>query len=191
MFFKSGKSRIRAKRDDGTAAPSPANKDSAHSKPIPKQVVEFKKRATKSKQLQAAFGEIVGLLMRTPQFKSLPLSSLDALVVPAIATGQFMIAEAQAKQSGFIAPVAAVLWASVSEEVDRRLSESRDAALKLAPKDWQSGDIPWLIIAAGDQRLVTALRQRLKGTVLKGRSLKSLTAQKDGKDLASPTHMRS
>jgi len=184
MFFRSNKSGSEPNPAAKAAANSPAQVQGASTEPS----AEVRRRAAKSKQLQASFGEIVGLLMRTPEFKGMPLSSLEVLVVPAIANGQFMIAEAQAKQSGLIAPVAAILWASVSEEVDRRLSESRDAPVKLAPKDWKSGDIPWLIIAAGDQRLIGALRQRVEKTVLKGRPLKSLAAQKDGKDLANPAH---
>ncbi len=133
---------------------------------------EFKRRATKSKHLQASFGEIVGLLMRSPQLKKLPLSSLEEMVVPAIVTEQFMIAEARSKESGFLTPIAAVLWASVSEEIDRRLSDNTGEHVKLDPKDWQSGDIPWLMIAAGDQRLIKTLMQRIQETVLKGRPLK-------------------
>ncbi len=125
--------------------------------------------------------------MRTPQFKNVPLSSLEQLVVPAITTGQFMIAEAQVKKSGLVTPVAVVLWASVSEEIDRRLSGNGGEPVKLAPKDWKSGDIPWLIIAAGDPRLIKALLQRLQETALKGRPLKSRIADRDDKATASAT----
>jgi len=133
---------------------------------------EFKRRATKSKHLQASFGEIVGLLMRSPRLKKLALSSLEEMVVPAIVTEQFMIAEARSKESGFLTPIAAVLWARVSEEIDRRFSDNTGAPVKLDPKDWQSGDIPWLIVAAGDQRLIKTLLRRIQETVLKGRPLK-------------------
>ncbi len=133
---------------------------------------EFKRRATKSKHLQASFGEIVGLLMRTPKLEKLPLSTLEEMVVPALATGQFMIAETQAKDSGFVTPVATVLWASVSEEIDRRLSDNTGEPVKLGPKDWKSGDIPWAIVAAGDQRVIKTLVQRIQETALKGRTLK-------------------
>jgi len=133
---------------------------------------EFKRRATKSKHLQASFGEIVGLLMRSPQLKKLPLSSLEEMVVPAIVTEQFMIAEARSKESGFLTPIAAVLWARVSEEIDQRLSENTGAPVMLDPKDWESGDIPWLIVALGDQRLIKTLMQRIQETALKGRTLK-------------------
>jgi len=133
---------------------------------------EFKRRATKSKHLQASFGEIVGLLMRTPKLEKVPLSTLEEMVVPALTAGQFMIAETQAKDSGFVTPVATVLWASVSEEIDRRLSDNTGEPVKLDPKDWKSGDIPWAIVAAGDQRVIKTLVQRIQETALKGRTLK-------------------
>jgi hemolysin-activating ACP:hemolysin acyltransferase len=179
MLFRSNKSGSEPNPVAKPGSNSPANVQGRSAEPSAEHIAEVKRRAAKSKQLQASFGEIVGLLMRSPQFKDMPLSSLEVLVLPAIANGQFMIAEAQAKKSGFIAPVAAVLWASVSEEVDRRLSASGDAPVKLGPKDWKSGDIPWLIIAAGDQRLIKALLQRLEKTVLKGRPLKSSFKQED------------
>ncbi len=147
---------------------------------------EFKRRAAKSKQLQASFGEIVGLLMRTPKLEKMPLSYLEQMVVPAITTGQFMIAEAQAKKSGFVTPVAAVLWASVSEEIDRRLSDKTAEAVKLDPKDWKSGDIPWVIVAAGDQRVIKVLLQRIQETALKGRPLK-FRSPKKGDETVAPT----
>lgn len=186
MFFKSKKSKTEPKPDVGASAKSPAQAEGAQDKPSPEQTEEIKRRATKSKQLRAAFGEIVGLLMRTSQFKSMALSSLEAQVVPAITTGQFMIAEAQAKKSGFITPVAVVLWASVSEEIDRRLSDNRGEPVKLAPKDWKSGEIPWLILAAGDQRLIKSMMQRIEETVLKGRPLKSKVADKKDTAIAPP-----
>ena len=146
---------------------------------------EFKRRATKSKHLQASFGEIVGLLMRSPQLKKLPLSSLEEMVVPAIVTEQFMIAEARSKESGFLTPIAAVLWARVSEEIDRRFSDNTRAAMKLDPKDWQSGDIPWLIVAAGDQRLIKTLLRRIQETALKGRPLKFRSPNKGDEAVAA------
>ncbi len=146
---------------------------------------EFKRRATKSKHLQASFGEIVGLLMRSPQLKKLPLSSLEEMVVPAIVTEQFMIAEARSKESGFLTPIAAVLWARVSEEIDRRFSDNTRARMKLDPKDWQSGDIPWLIVAAGDQRLIKTLLRRIQETVLKGRPLKFRSPNKGDEAVAA------
>lgn len=170
----------------GMAPNPPSAKPEAPPQLSAEESAQFKQRAARSKHLQASFGEIVGLLMRTPKLERLTLSSLEQMVVPAITTGQFMIAEAQAKDSGFMTPVAAVLWASVSEEIDRRLSDNTGEPVKLDPKDWKSGDIPWAILAAGDQRVLKALVQRIQETALKGRQLKFRSPNK-GEEAVTPT----
>ena len=191
MFFKSNKPESEPQRNGGWAAgaKAPPEDKAAEVKPSPEQLAEIKKRATKSKHLQAAFGEIVGLLMRTPEFKKMPLAALEQVVLPAITNGQFSIAEAQSKKSGFITPVAAVLWANVSEEIDQQLSENRGEPVKLSPKDWKSGDIPWLILAAGDKRLIHEIRKGIEANVLKGRPLKSRVLTSDDKNEETPTQL--
>ena len=186
MFSRSKKKKsdVQPKPEVKAGAKRPAKAEGNQAKPSAEEIAKVQQRAAKSKQLQASFGEIVGLLMRSPQYKSMPLASLEELVVPAITSGQFVIAEAQAKKSGLITHVAAILWASVSEEIDRRLSDNGGEPVKLAPKDWKSGDIPWLIIAAGDQRLIKALAQRIQETTLKGRPLKFRSADKVDEDVA-------
>ena len=188
MFFKPHKSEAKPQGNGGVAAgaKAPPQNEGAEAKPSPEQIAEMKKGGTKSKHLQAAFGEIVSLLMRTPQFKKMPLGALEQMVVPAITTGQFSIAEAQSKKIGFITPVAVVLWASVSEEIDRQLSDNDGEPVKLAPKDWKSGDIPWLILAAGDKRLIKATLKGIQENVLKGRPLKVRIAKSDDKDSETP-----
>jgi len=182
MFVKSDKSEVSPEPDIGVGDRSPTKEEcNAWGELSAEESAEIRRRAAQSKQLQASFGEIVGLLMRSPQFKNTPLSDLEELVVPAITTGQFMVAEAHVKKSGFITPVAAVLWASVSEEIDRQLSDNPDQSMKLAPKDWKSGEIPWLIIAAGDQRLIKTLVERVQETILKDRTLKFWIADGGGK----------
>jgi cytolysin-activating lysine-acyltransferase len=180
MFFKSNKSKP---ADNAGADPSPTPPplpdagpaQSNGAKPTSEPTAQFKKNATKSKRFQAAFGEVVALLMRSPQFKHLPLAALEELVVPPIAAGQFMVAEAQHKKTGLVAPAAAILWARVSDEIDKRLSGGEGKSLNLAPADWKSGDNVWLVMALGDQKVTKALMQRMQETVLKGRQFKSLT----------------
>lgn len=171
----------------GMASNSVSAQSVAPPQPSTEESAEFKRRATKSKHLQASFGEIVGLLMSSPHLKNLPLSSLNRMVVPAIVAEQFMIAEARSKESGFLTPIAAVLWARVSEEVDQRLSENTGEPVKLDPNDWHSGDIPWLILAAGDQRVIKTLLQRVQKTVLKDRPLKFRSPNKGDKAVAPTT----
>ena len=134
-----------------------------------------------SKGLMAALGEVISVLMRTQQFRDLPLSKIEAVVAPAVLTGQYLVAESQANQNGIIAPLAAVLWASVSSEVDSRLSKL-DQPFRLAPDEWKSGAIPWLVLMAGDRRVMNPMLKQLHEKILRGRPLKMRLKGKDGKE---------
>lgn len=140
-----------------------------------------RKLASASKMVAAAFGEIVSLLMRTPNYKHLMLSDLEWFVVPAVASGQFSLAEAQSKSSGITQPMGVVLWARVSPEVDQRLHEDLDQPIKLKPGDWTSGDSLWLIEAAGEARVIEALVKRMRETIWAGRTVKLRARGPDGK----------
>ena len=191
MLFKSKKPDLKATQDvahhaeNATPPPLP---DIVEGEPVSEPDPQFKQRAARSKRMQASFGEIVALLMRSPQFKGMPLAALDQLVVPPVAARQVMIAEAQHKKTGIVAPAAAILWASVSDEVDQRLSEAQGKPLNLSPQDWKSGDNPWLIITVGDQRLVKPLVEHLQKTVPEGRKLKSLSISPVAKQASNGAH---
>jgi len=136
--------------------------------------------AAPSKQLYTASGEILAVLMRTPELRALTLAAAEALVMPAVASGQFLVAEARSN-AGTVMPVATAVWASVSLDVDKRLSEDLHKPIELAPSEWRSGDIPWLVLLAGDQRMIQPLLKVLQDTTLKGRSLKMRVHNKEGK----------
>ncbi len=141
----------------------------------------LQKGAIASKAVMAALGEITTVLMRSPELKHHSLADLEWLAVPAVTTGQFLLAEAQSKTSGLTAPVAMVLWASVSAEVDARLAANTGGPLRLTPGEWRSGDIPWVIEAVGEAPLVQALLKRLLATGAKDRPIKMRARGKDGK----------
>ena len=128
-----------------------------------------------------AFSQIVSLLMRSPRHKHLSLADLEWLVLPPLLAGNFRIAEAKSKPNGVPVAFAVVLWASVSPEVDRRLSEDLDKPIRLQPKEWRSGDIVWLIDAVGDPRLLPQFLKRLNETTFKGREVKVRRRGQDGK----------
>lgn len=144
---------------------------------------EAQKRAIASKHLMASFGEIVAVLMRSPPSRSMPLAEVEGLVMPAIMTGQFLVAEAQSKSNGFLTPIAAALWAQVSPEVDRRLSENLDQPVRLTANEWKSGPIPWMIAVIGDQRVIRPMLKQLQETTLKGRPLKMRVKGSEGKTI--------
>jgi hemolysin-activating ACP:hemolysin acyltransferase len=164
-------------------AASPANAGSNMDSPQQPEMSEEQRRkiASASKMVAAAFGEIVSLLMRTPNYKHLMLSDLEWFVVPAVASGQFTLAEAQSKTSGITQPMGVVLWARVSAEVDKRLHENLDQPIRLKPAEWTSGDNIWLIEAAGESRVIEALIKRMRETIWAGKPVRLRARDKDGK----------
>ena len=120
-----------------------------------------------------AFTQVVGVLMRSPHYRRYTLGDLEWLVIPPLLAGQFRIGEAKAgKNQGAVMPVAVILWASVSAEVDKKLMENEDASLQLKPEEWKSGDILWLVHAVGETRFVRQVVDELTKTTLKGRQVK-------------------
>lgn len=136
--------------------------------------------AALSKAVMATFGQITTVLMRTPEYKSHTLADLEWLVVPAVLTGQFSLAEAQSKTNGMMAPVGLVMWAAVSPDVDRRLRENLQGPMRLTPQEWRSGDILWVIDAVGDPRILQAMLQNTANKEWKGRNVNLRVRGQDG-----------
>ena len=103
------------------------------------------------------------VMMRSPNHRTTFLPELEWLVAPGIASGQFAFAQRSDANSGATAAIGLVLWAMVSEAVDKRLTGSNSRP-KLKPEEWMSGQIPWLIEATGEpeatRELVKALVNR-------------------------------
>src|SRR5262245_41377636 len=127
-----------------------------------------------------AFTQIIGVLMRSEHYKHYTLGDLEWLVVPPMLAGQYRIGEAKPKTGGSI-PVAVVLWARVSAEVDQRLAQIGRAPIRLRPDEWTSGDILWLVHAAGEPRFVREVLKQLNESAFKGREVKLHGFGKDGK----------
>jgi hemolysin-activating ACP:hemolysin acyltransferase len=139
------------------------------------------KRQQRSARTTLVFGQVISLLMRSPEYKHFSLADLEWLVVPPVRLGQCGVAEVKMQEDSFAVPVAAALWASVSIEVDRRLSTELDKPLRLRPDEWRSGDILWLISAVGEARMVPQFLKQLERTAFKGREVKLRTRGRDGK----------
>lgn len=108
------------------------------------------------------FTRIVSILSRSPHYKHYALSDLEWLVMPPILTGQCAIMEARI--GGKPAPVAVALWASVSEDVDKRLSANLTMPYRLRPDEWRSGEVLWLIDAIGEPKAVYHLLSQVRET---------------------------
>lgn len=133
---------------------------------------EQQRRADYSHGVMQAFGSIVAVYMRSKVHRALRLADIEMFVGPAVTTGQFSLAEATHKQNGLVTPVAVVLWASVSDAVDARISAAPQQPLSLVAADWKSGDTIWIVEAIGDQKMIGTMLQRLQATQWKGRTVK-------------------
>ena len=129
----------------------------------------------------ATFGRIVALMMASPRHANLSLSQANTLLSPAIARGQVALIGAQNTEGGPVSLAAAAWWAMVSAEVDQRLTDSRDAFLKLDPGEWQSGDQPWIIESVGEPRIVSDLVTKLAERNFKGKPAKLRASLADGR----------
>lgn len=127
------------------------------------------------------FSHVTAVLMRAPNYKNLRISDLEWLVIPPLLAGQSKVALSRFQKDGPIVPVAVALWARVSENVDKRLSENPEKAPMLRATDWTSGTIFWLIALAGEPKALAQFLPQLQATVFKGRPVKMRMQSKDGK----------
>lgn len=143
------------------------------------------------------FASVVAVLMRDPGFRNLRLADLEWLVLPPLLSGQWRLGQSRTtpeqaapaaggpqdapKGNLPVVPTAVALWASVSPDIDRRLSSNLDKPLLLKPHEWATGDILWLVAAAGDARAVPKFLKHLTATEFKGREVKLRVTGGDGK----------
>jgi hemolysin-activating ACP:hemolysin acyltransferase len=201
MFFKKPQDETAAAAKNGATGPvetaaakpetaKPEGNAAAPAAPVVLDAEEAKKRAAASKRMAASFGEIALLMSRSPAEQHYALRDLDWLVAPAVSLGQFALAEAQSKTNGLVVPVGAVLWALVSPEVDQRLSAQEAGPIRLAPAEWRSGDIPWVIHTVGEPKILGGLMEQLTKTVFKDRAPKMRIRGQDGKAKVGEIHIK-
>ncbi len=135
----------------------------------------------KSKMTAASFGEMVSLLMRSTHYKHYSLAELEWLLLPPLMHNQFLVVEARSKENGASVPVGLALWASVSEDTNKRLSENLDQPIKLRPDEWKSGDNHWIIDVIGDEKIIQALHGKLTNEVFVGKTCKLRSIDDQGK----------
>lgn len=171
----------RAVRSDNRSKPIIRNPNPQQVKPAdePTGLTEKVRRDAASLRNSLAFTQAVGVLMRSSHYKEYKIGDLEWLLLPAITNRQFRIGEVKLDEAhgGATVPASLVLWAFVSPEVDKRLTETTEP--KLTPAEWTSGDIPWLVHAAGETRFVRPVVDQLMATTFKGRTLKILGRDKD------------
>jgi cytolysin-activating lysine-acyltransferase len=129
---------------------------------------------------QVALAQIITLMLGSAPYRNFAISDLEWMVLPALRLGQIAVADSQLDQSGMRHPVAVVIWASVSSEVDKRISSNLSAPIRLRPDEWRSGDILWVSDIIGDPRAGHALVRNVLNTTLAGRTVRVRSLSSDG-----------
>ena len=159
-----------------TATPSPAPNGAAGAS-------DTALRQFGALRFNATLGQIVTVMLASPQHRHAFMTDLEWYALPAIATNQAVIAEQRDKTAAMSGPIAAVLFASVSAEVDQCLMARQDYRLRLKPEEWASGPIPWLVEAIGDAHAANQLVTQLLTQRFKATGMKAISRGADGKPM--------
>lgn len=125
-------------------------------------------------------GQLVGLLTRSQPHQSMTIADIKRGLIAPIMLGQYVLAGRQTDENAGSSPVAALLWARVSDTVDARLTAAKSARIELASNEWRSGDIVWLTEAVGDLRLIPNMVARLRATDPTIRTIRVASPSSDG-----------
>ena len=128
----------------------------------------------------AALGDIVSVMMRAPRHKGLPLAALGVNVLPAVLHNQYLIARVRQQDTGESVAAALALWASVSDEVNQRLSASKELPLRLTLAEWKSGSNLWLVDLVAPSLLARSMLKDLDEKVAQGRPIAAHAVSSDG-----------
>jgi len=154
---------------DGATAPN-----SVEAPSLKPEMIE--KMAALRSQLRETFGKLVMAVMALPRYRHLSLADLQPVLLDPMIRDRLAIAQPRAADAAGLADLAGfAIWASVSEAVDAKIREQIKAGVwpvRLAPEDWTSGEINWLLDVIAPDRKVTGqvlanFRQVVKGGELR------------------------
>jgi hemolysin-activating ACP:hemolysin acyltransferase len=129
----------------------------------PRKIVPLNARPWNEAAL--GLGEVMSVLQRSPRHRKATLADLDWMILPALRFGQYRIAK-DAKRGGATPPEALIAWAKVSPAVDARIMANPHQPIHLAPSEWQSGQIVWIVDAAGSNRIIAQMMQQLAADIV-------------------------
>ncbi|WP_272008239.1 toxin-activating lysine-acyltransferase [Roseovarius sp. ZX-A-9] len=131
------------------------------------------KLANLRSSLRENFGKAVMAMMMVPRYRSQNLADLQHLVLDPMLQDRLAFAypgksekQPMTEMAGF------AIWASVSEEVDKRIREQLAAGvfpIRLKTEDWNSGNINWLLdVIAPDQKTITSVIANFRQVIKDG-----------------------
>jgi len=131
------------------------------------------KLANLRSSLRENFGKAVMAMMMVPRYRAQNLADLQHLVLDPMLQDRLAFAypgksekQPMTEMAGF------AIWASVSEEVDKRIREQLAAGvfpIRLKTEDWNSGNINWLLdVIAPDQKTITSVIANFRQVIKDG-----------------------
>ena len=155
--------------------------------PAPGQLAELLKGLDKShvgaamsKMISASIGDICIVMSKSPAYKFHTLADIEWLVLPAVLSGQYYVAELEHAEQGMRAPVACVTWASVSTEVGQRLASDANTSVRIKPDEWSSGPHLWIIHTIGEPKALGAAMNVLAEAAFKSKTVNVVTRSANG-----------
>ena len=121
-----------------------------------------------AKTVSSVLGEIVWLMSQSPLHKRFYIEDLEWFVMTPALLQQFRLYYAQDR------PLGVVLWGTVSEDVEKNLTEG---TTKLRPQDWKSGDKAWIVEIIAPFGGADEMVKDLKKKVFADRELKYLSVE--------------
>jgi cytolysin-activating lysine-acyltransferase len=117
-------------------------------------------------KIQISIGQTFLAMMDLPRYRHISLADFSHLVVNPLLRNRVAIAHKSVTENGTtkvdeetIAGIA--IYATVSPAVDAKIAEQTKAGvfpIRLAPEDWTSGDLPWLLdVIAADRTQATSV----------------------------------
>lgn len=132
-----------------------------------------------SPTMATLLGEIVWLLTQSPAHRHLFLADLEWAVMPALMLRQIHVFRSKGRVVGI------ALWASVSDEVDARLSSG---ITRLAPLDWKSGETLWLVDIVAPFGGTERILEEIAKSVLVGKQVKYWSLNEQGQRVIKTLH---
>ncbi|MEM8750669.1 MAG: toxin-activating lysine-acyltransferase [Pseudomonadota bacterium] len=124
-------------------------------------------------QVRESFGKIVMAMMMMPRYRHQTLGDLQHLVLEPLIRDRVAIAYPKGAENAPMTDVSGMaIWASVSDEVERKIMEQIRAGVfpvRLNSADWDSGDNNWLLdVVAPDAKTTAAVISNFKQIVKEG-----------------------
>jgi cytolysin-activating lysine-acyltransferase len=125
--------------------------------------------------MESALGAVCLLTTKSPAHRYLFSGDYEWMIIPPIVAKQFSIFRNKRSE-----PIAFISFASVNEEVEKRLLSG---SVKLTPRDWTSGDKLYIIDIISPFVPIPEILNQLNDGQFKDKNIKILKPNKDKKGM--------